>query len=62
LPFVNVVFDTGAVVAAIYWRNESSLCISALAGRRFTLFITKAIMTENERIAWQLREQAGDRG
>jgi len=28
---VNVVFDTGAVVAAIYWRNESSLCIAALA-------------------------------
>ncbi len=52
---MNVVFDTGVVVSAIYWQNEPRRCLAALARRRFRLFVTDAVLDEYERVAWEAR-------
>ena len=54
---MNTVFDTGVVVAAIYWRNEPRRCQAAFARRRFNLFVSDSILDEYERVAWELKAE-----
>lgn len=54
---MNVVLDTGVVVAGIYWRNEPRRCLAALARRRFALVATESILEEYERVAWELKRE-----
>ncbi|MCI0535390.1 MAG: putative toxin-antitoxin system toxin component, PIN family [Verrucomicrobiales bacterium] len=52
---MNVVFDTGVIIAAIYWQNEPRRCLAAFARRRFRLFATDSILDEYERVALELK-------
>ena len=54
---MNVVFDTGIIVAAIYWKNEPRRCLTAFARRRFRLFVTDSILDEYERVARELKTE-----
>ena len=54
---MNVGFDTGVVVTAIYWRNEPRRCLAAFARRRFHLFVSDSILDEYERVAWELKTE-----
>ena len=54
---MNAVFDTGVVVAAIFWQNEPHRCLVAFARRRFRLFVSDPILAEYERIAWEIKAE-----
>lgn len=54
---MKVVFDTGVIVAGIYWRSEPRRCLAALARRRFQLFVTKPILDEYQRVALELKSE-----
>ena len=51
------VFDTGVVVAAIFWKNEPRRCLAAFARRRFQLAVSDSILDEYERVAWELKNE-----
>ena len=54
---MNVVIDTGVIVAAIFWRNEPRRCLAAFARRRFQLYVTDSILEEYERVALKLKAE-----
>ena len=54
---MNVVLDTGVVVAAIFWQNEPRHCLAAFARRRFRLVVTDSILDEYERVALELKAE-----
>ena len=54
---MNVVFDTGVIVAGIYWRNEPCRCLAAFARRRFQLCVSDSILDEYRRAALELKSE-----
>lgn len=54
---MNVVVDTGVVVAGIYWKSEPHRCLLAFARRQFSLAVSEPIFAEYAKVAWRLKHQ-----
>ena len=53
---ITVVFDTNAIVSAIYWpRSTARRCLAGLARRRYEIAVTPDVFDEYEAVAADLQ-------